>query len=60
MENMKKMNWFLLLFVFVVVFSIMLIGVFIVEKSVVGIIVSIVFVCVVMGGGFILKKKMCE
>jgi hypothetical protein len=60
MENMKKMNWLLLLFAFAAVFSIMLIGVFIAEKSAAGIIASIVLVCAVMGGGFTLKKKMRE
>lgn len=54
---MKKMNWLLLLFAFAAVFSIMLIGVFIAEKSAAGIIASIVLVCAVMGGGFTLKKK---
>ncbi|MCY8110748.1 YlaF family protein, partial [Bacillus spizizenii] len=48
---MKKMNWLLLLFAFAAVFSIMLIGVFIAEKSAAGIIASIVLVCAVMGGG---------
>ncbi|MGQ9004855.1 YlaF family protein [Bacillus subtilis] len=57
---MKKMNWLLLLFAFAAVFSIMLIGVFIAEKSPAGIIASIVLVCAVMGGGFTLKKKMQE
>lgn len=54
------MNWLLLLFAFAAVFSIMLIGVFIAEKSAAGIIASIVLVCAVMGGGFTLKKKMRE
>nr|MDH3083927.1 YlaF family protein [Bacillus subtilis] len=54
------MNWLLLLFAFAAVFSIMLIGVFIAEKSPAGIIASIVLVCAVMGGGFTLKKKMRE
>ncbi|MDY7432171.1 YlaF family protein [Bacillus sp. V26] len=57
---MKKMNWLLLLFAFAAVFSIMLIGVFIAEKSAWGIIASIVLVCAVMGSGFTLKKKMRE
>ncbi|MDR4434207.1 YlaF family protein [Bacillus tequilensis] len=57
---MKKMNGLLLLFAFAAVFSIMLIGVFIAEKSALGIIASIVLVCAVMGGGFTLKKKMRE
>ncbi|AUZ26258.1 hypothetical protein C1T28_06785 [Bacillus subtilis] len=57
---MKKMNWLLLLFAFATVFSIMLIGVFIAEKSAIGIIASIVLVCAVMGGGFTVKKKMRE
>ncbi|MGG1242766.1 YlaF family protein [Bacillus cabrialesii] len=57
---MKKMNWLLLLFAFTAVFSMMLIGVFIAEKSAIGIIASIVLVCAVMGGGFTVKKKMRE
>ncbi|MCY7782874.1 MULTISPECIES: YlaF family protein [unclassified Bacillus (in: firmicutes)] len=57
---MKKLNWLFLLFAFAAVFSIMLIGVFIAEKSALGIIASIILVCAVMGGGFTLKKKMRE
>ncbi|MCY8818130.1 YlaF family protein, partial [Bacillus atrophaeus] len=42
------------------VFSIMLIGVSIAEKSALGIIGSILLVCAVMGSGFTLKRKMRE
>ncbi|MCG8395385.1 YlaF family protein [Bacillus atrophaeus] len=55
---MKKIKWVLLLFAFAAVFSIMLIGVSIAEKSALGIIGSILLVCAVMGSGFTLKRKM--
>ncbi|MCY8950352.1 YlaF family protein [Bacillus atrophaeus] len=57
---MKKIKWVLLLFAFAAVFSIMLIGVSIAEKSSLGIIGSILLVCAVMGSGFTLKRKMRE
>ncbi|MBT2573502.1 YlaF family protein [Bacillus sp. ISL-51] len=57
---MKKFNWLLLLFAFAAVFSMMLIGVSIAEKSAWGIIGSLVLVTVMMGSGFTLKKKMRE
>ncbi|ADP31985.1 hypothetical protein C6370_02540 [Bacillus atrophaeus] len=57
---MKKIKWVLLLFAFAAVFSIMLIGVSIAEKSALGIIGSILLVCAVMGSGFTLKRKMRE
>ncbi|AKL84238.1 YlaF [Bacillus atrophaeus UCMB-5137] len=57
---MKKIKWVLLLFAFAAVFSVMLIGVSIAEKSALGIIGSILLVCAVMGSGFTLKRKMRE
>lgn len=54
---MKKLNWLLLLFAFAAVFSMMLIGVSIAEKSAWGIIGSIVLVIAMMGSGFTVKKK---
>ncbi|MEC2308316.1 YlaF family protein [Bacillus atrophaeus] len=57
---MKKIKWVLLLFAFAAVFSIMLIGVSIAEKSALGIIGSILLVCAIMGSGFTLKRKMRE
>ncbi|APA02534.1 MULTISPECIES: YlaF family protein [Bacillus] len=57
---MKKLNWLLLLFAFAAVFSMMLIGVSIAEKSAWGIIGSIVLVIAIMGSGFTVKKKMRE
>nr|WGD63688.1 DUF5325 family protein [Bacillus subtilis]WGD76876.1 DUF5325 family protein [Bacillus subtilis] len=54
---MKKMNWLLLLFAFAAVFSIMLIGVFIAEKSPAGIIASIVLCLRCHGRRIYIKKE---
>ncbi|MCH1623933.1 YlaF family protein [Fredinandcohnia quinoae] len=57
---MKKVNILMLFFAFATAFSIMLIGVAIAERSLLGIILSIIAVIIVAGLGFSSKKKMRE
>ncbi|ATH91280.1 hypothetical protein ACH95_09085 [Bacillus glycinifermentans] len=57
---MKQVKWMFLLFAFAAVASIMLIGVAIAEKSLLGVLVAIAALIVIMGGGFTLKKRMRE
>ncbi|WP_010282802.1 YlaF family protein [Bacillus timonensis] len=57
---MKNVNIPMLLFAIATAVCIMLIGVSIAEKSVLGIILSIIAVIIVTGLGFTTKKKMRE
>ncbi len=57
---MKSLNKIMLLFSFATVFFMMLIGIAVAERSILGIIVSIIGVILIMGFGFVTKKKMRE
>ncbi|MFJ5963543.1 DUF5325 family protein [Bacillus sp. NPDC093026] len=55
---MKRIKWLLLLCAFLAVVSMAFIGVSVAEKSILGTIISIVFVMIFMGTGFTLKRKL--
>ncbi|MFT4416065.1 YlaF family protein [Fredinandcohnia humi] len=57
---MKNLNVLMLLFAIATTFCIMLIGIAIAERSMLGIILSIIAVIIVTGLGFTTKKKMRE
>lgn len=57
---MQKLNLPMLLFAFATTISIMLIGIAIAERSLLGIILSIFAVIIVAGLGFTTKKRMRE
>jgi hypothetical protein len=60
MVFMKKIKWNFLFLALAAVMSMMLCGVAIGLQSVLGIIGSLVLLCIVMGYGFTLKRKMRE
>lgn len=57
---MKQIKWVFLFMAFAAVISMMLVGVAIAENNTLGILGSILLVCLVMGSGFSLKKRMRE
>ncbi|HWO96065.1 MAG TPA: YlaF family protein [Bacillus sp. (in: firmicutes)] len=57
---MKDFKWIFLVYSILAATSIMAIGIFIGEKSIIGIIVSIISLFIIMGFGFSTKKKMRE
>ena len=57
---MKEIKWNFLILALLAVTSISFIGVSIGEKSLIGVIISIIALCIIMGYGFSLKKKMRE
>lgn len=57
---MSNIKWNFLLLSILAVICIGSIGVFVAEKMWFGIIIALVLLCVVMGGGFTLKKKLRE
>ena len=57
---MKEFKWIFLIYSILAASSIMAIGVFIGEKSIIGIILSIIVLFIIMGFGFSTKKKMRE
>ncbi|MFC4320328.1 DUF5325 family protein [Litchfieldia salsa] len=57
---MKSINVTMLIFSFITVFLMMVIGIAVAERSILGIIISIIAVIIVTGFGFVTKKKMRE
>jgi Family of unknown function (DUF5325) len=57
---MKKIKWVFLLFALVATSCIMGIGIFVAERSILGIFACILLLLLVMGFGFMTKKKMRE
>ncbi|MFC3884256.1 YlaF family protein [Bacillus songklensis] len=57
---MKEIKWIFLVYSILAATSIMSIGVFIGEQSLIGIIVSIIVLFIIMGLGFSTKKKRRE
>jgi ABC-type multidrug transport system permease subunit len=57
---MKEFKWIFLVYSILAASSIIAIGVFIGEKSIIGIILSILVLFIIMGFGFSTKKKMRE
>jgi hypothetical protein len=57
---MKEIKWIFVIYSILAATAIMAIGVFIGEGSLIGIIVSIIFLLIIMGLGFSTKKKMRE
>ncbi len=57
---MKEFKWIFLVYSILAATCLMAVGVFIGEKSIIGIIVSIIGLFIIMGLGFSTKKKMRE
>ena len=57
---MKEVKWIFLVYSILAAICIMAIGIFIGEKSILGIILSIFVLFIIMGFGFSTKKKMRE
>lgn len=57
---MKEMKWIFLVYSILATTSIITIGVFIGEQSLIGILVSIIVLIMIVGLGFSTKKKMRE
>ncbi|MEC1409511.1 DUF5325 family protein [Bacillus safensis] len=55
---MKQIKWLLLLCALLAVVSMAFIGVYLAEKNILGICLSIVFAMIFMGTGFTLKRKL--